>query len=1053
MASGRFVHLHTHSHYSLRDGVPSVEALATQAARLGFDALALTDHNTLGGIPSFTKACRKNGLKPIVGCEINILPFRTRIVSVAPGRASPQIYHATLLVKSEVGFRNLIKLVNRAHRNAIDGKPFITFANMKDTGRGLIFLTGCHRGELYNLLRMARIEETEEYIGCLIHLFGRNNVFFELSMVNSERERTINGRMVQLANFLEMGIVATNDVHFLLPEDEVAYACLCGRASILEAGAAHPFGEILKPPEYTRHLATPETMREKFGSCPAAIEATHEIADMCEFSFDDFRSPPIAHLPLHNFVRGQDADSYLWDIVFEEAAHRYGSLSPKLKTRLNEEFDVIKQNGLANHLVLLYRVATFLNENGIRKILSHSKLTSGIIAYLLGLSEVDPVKYHVRFRGFTGEGEAFPVATFEIPSRCVEKTVGYITGIFNSGSICKVGRYATWQRNTLLGHIARWARLSPADTDAFTKAATSRELLDQVAYEKFITENRQQLPLTSTEFLLAVYARLYPRPKNLQPHRGALAFCAKDLEDVLPCDVNDGISISQFGETIIDDLGLHRINIQPNPMLDILDTATDWVRLQGNPKFSPETIALNDNATYQLLGQGLTDGIASFSSITIKSLLRRARPTSLMEVLKARTEAEKDRSGASHSKADIVSEIATCLEGFRCAYIKAHYQASFMTAALTHAYSRSAEADRFSTLVRHTHRLGIKLKPPSVNVSIYTFSQEGDDIRTGLMVVRLMGEKACNELITVRQGGSFNDLADLCQRTDPRLINHRLLINLIKAGALDTFGFKRSRLLRILEQTIDSYRQSGEKDEATPLLFSSPRADFPEQIPHIPEFSPETLLRLESEATGYATMRNPLEPYIDLLNSMNAIKASELSLKYLGAEKFIAGFIEQIETEGPLVAGGTAMVLDFEGFPVKVSSEVANRYSDALRTNQAVLIGGVIENDGEYPAIRATCAFGLEDLRATIPAVKKIVLDCSASPNVDKDTLKKIYRLLKQYPGESTVEMINIPKGGARLLQKINKRKILFCPPLYFDLCKLLTEKGIRTYTPRPDKP
>jgi len=185
---------------------------------------------------------------------------------------------------------------------------------------------------------------------------------------------------------------------------------------------------------------------------------------------------------------------------------------------------------------------------------------------------------------------------------------------------------------------------------------------------------------------------------------------------------------------------------------------------------------------------------------------------------------------------------------------------------------------------------------------------------------------------------------------------------------------------------------------------------------------------------------------------MGAIWVSELTLKHLGSEKFIAGFIEQIEDEGPLVSDETIMLLDLEGVMVRVSKDVAERYAKATRINIPVLIGGTIERDGEYPAIRAISVFSLEQLHKDIGAVREIVLDCTASHKCDRVVLKKIYRLLKQYPGETAVNIINVPKDSERLAHKIKKRRVIFCPPLYFSLTTLLGEAGIRIYSDNGEK-
>lgn len=1057
MENRRFVHLHTHSHFSHDDGVPSPQELAREASHLGFSALALTDHNTLAGIPSFTDACLQYGIKPIIGCEINILPFQVRVPGIGAGADTP-LHHATLIVRTNPGFFNLIKLVSRAHKNSHEGEPYVAFADLEDSAEGLIFLTGCHRGELFSLLKEARVEDTEEYLRRLIQVFGRNNVFFELTLEDSERERTINGRMVQLADFLGAGIVATNNIHYILPEDEPVYMCLCGSGAILEAGAGAPFGEILSPSRYTRHLASEEEMREKFRIHQQAIENSGAIADLCEFTLEDVRVHPVPRLPLHDFVRGQDAYSYLWDKVFEAATLRYGPISDKIKDRLNEEFDSVKRHGFAHYLVFLHYLAEYFKKNKIPFIFRHESLNSSLIAHLLSLNELDPIKYHVKFRALTIEDQNHPTAQMEIPADFMDGVVEHLREMFSASSLCEVGHFQFWQRAALLHYIAQWARLSSKDAEFFQKSTSDKKLLQKDEYKKFVAENRSSLPLGSPDFLFAVFSRLHPRPKYLQAKRCILAFCSKDLESVVPCRKIGDAFVSEFEEDLIDGLGLHTIRVLPNMTLDILKTSLDWVRKQGNPRFSLDSVDLADAPTYERLGLGFTEGIPPFESITFKSLLRKGRPASFLELVKillesgqsASAKASAEKSPIRNSQSSISSLLSLCLMGFRCAYIKTHHPVSFMTAALTHFFQRTGNMEQYISLVRQTKRLGIKILPPSISASLWDFSQEGESIRSGLMVVRQVGERASNNIIETRQSGSFESLAYVCQRTDNRLVNYRVLENLIKAGALDGFGLRRSQLLHILENTISFFKKEKEEADATLTLFGEEDINRLSEAPDIPEFSPDELMQMEREAAGYVITRYPLEPYAVLLKEMHTISREDLTARHSGMEKFIGGFIDFIEEEGPFIIGDTVMLLDFEGILVKVSRDVAERYKSALKVNLPVLIGGVVEKLGEFPALSATCAFVLEDLAEKIKSLRKVVLNCAGPPAISYDALKRIHRLVKEFPGETALEVLNVPEGGGGLARKIAKLKVLFCPPLYYELTRLLPAQSIRPYTAAP---
>ena len=1051
MPEESFVHLHTHSHLSLEDGVPSVEELVERASELGYQSLALTDHDTLAGLPSFTEACRKHHIKPICGCELSLLSYRSTLDGVGLIE-QPPIHHATLLVRNESGFRNLVRLVTRVHRNALTGPKAVSFEDMEGFCDGLLFLTGCHKGELYHLLKNARIEETEEYIHRIADLFGKDNIFFELIYNGSEREKTINGRMIQLAQFLRSGIVATNNVHYIYPEDEAVFLSLEGGETILEAGAGKSFDFLLSSHDYTRHLADTDFMRYKFKSVPESIETASLVADMCNFTLGDFRKSGCSRLPLHDFDRGRDADSYIWDYVFEEAAQRYGDLSQKINNRLNEEFDVFKQLGMENYLVFIHHIAEFMHEKGYLFLFRQQGVISSLTAYLLGLTSVDPVKHKIRFQPPATFEKGFEPALFEMTASSMDNVVEWINEFLPPNSLCRAGVYQNWTRSALIGKISKWARLDKADAGHLSQLSSGSECMTPQEYRKFITEKSGNTPVSSADFLNAVFSRLHPRPRGLTPRKGHIAFCSRDLENIIPCEPGDIAQISQFPEDMLDDFGLHRLYMMQNPMLEILNLSLSWVKGQVNPDFSLDMIPMDDPETFQLLAEGLTDGIPPLESITVKSLLRKMKPSSFMELNILIMEAgEHHGSRTGKNEESVAGRINRCLYAYQTAYIKTHFPSCFMTAALTHAFTNSPGLDRFISLLRQTKSLGISIKPPGVNESMYSFTLEADGIRTGLMVVQKMGESAFNEIMNVRKSGLFQDLTDLCGRTDSRLLNRPVLTNLIKAGALDGFSLNRKQQLELLEQVKGFSKKEGEN--SVPSFFNTGEEALLENVNDLEEFSPRELIAMEHDAAGYPVTRYPLEPYEDMLRKMNALSRSDLSDKHAGVQKFIAGFIDYVDNAGALVKGRVSLVLDFEGLLVKVPDTVAKRYSKALKINRPVLIGGEVELVGDYPALNARCIYLLDQLKDQVDLLSKISIDCAHPPALDKAGLKTVHKLLKKYKGNMEVEALNVPEGGGSLAKRIGKLKIFFSPPLYFELRELTPPNSIKVWTnsPRPD--
>lgn len=1039
MALQQFVHCHVHSHFSLSDGVPSVSALVHKAQQLGMRALALTDHNSLGGIIEFTRTARSCGLQPIIGCELDVLPFET-------SHYSGSTHHLTLLVESEKGYRNLVSLITLAHKNAGTGKPHVAFGDLARHSTGLLALTGCIRGELAHLLLGRNPEATERYLEALVHAFGKKNVYFELQETGEPQRADVNNRLIQLSHFLGIPTVATNNVHHLHPEEELCFQFL--KRTPVRPDAT--VDALYRPGKVTRHLASETEMSEKFATHPRAIQATVEIARRCGFVLEP--RPP--RFPLLDFDRGQDAESFLWDLAFREATKKYGFLSNELKDRLNEEFDYIKNNGLIHCIILLQKLTQFLREKHIIKGIGKGNIVSSVVAYVLGLTDIDPLEYHIKFQGFIVGEAPSPVLTIEVPTKHLTTITTYLQQLYPESCLAAVGKYQYWHKGTLLTELCLWANVPKHRIGGLlaSPAFQSQSSCSPGSLGDLVNQNSQGLALTTPRLLSSIIASLHPRPRALKPMTGHLVISGENLNESVPREFsNTPLGVTQMEAASLDLLGLPHLNIIARPLLDILDDTIFWIRNQENRSFSLEKIPLNDAPTFQLLSRGLTNGIPPFHSITLKSLLRVHRPRNILQLLKVKTESARNRTKTSASDHNIVHQISDCILTYWCAYLKAHYPLSFMTAILTNSHQHRK---RFTILLREARYMGIRILLPDVNLSSYTFTQEGKAIRTGMMIVHGMGEKAFREIETVRKGGAFNDLEDLCKRTDPKLLHARLIVSMIKTGVLDSFGTKRSQMLLMLPGLIQATRQKEEGEEDfTPSFFNLPGVKVQSittsdaGTSELAELPLETLIKYEIDAGGYAITYDPLSPYQDLIRRIRAISPYGITPKLEGTYQYLVGYIDHIDREGPLVGSDTALILDFEGYLVSVPPRVAKRAGRALTSTLPVLIGGRICGNKDQSMIRAHCIHTLAEVQKAAEETIKIALNLDGE-NVK--TLKMLKHLAKTYPGKTKIEVTNYSGKGKRLLHKLNNASVFFCPPLHKELKKMLPEKNILVHTLRP---
>lgn len=974
-------------------------------------SLALTDHNTLAGVVEFCDACRKYGIRPVIGCELDIAASDPKSAS------ADQRFRVVLLVESEPGYRSVISLINLAYANARRGQPFLHFEDLTLITGGLIALTGGIGSELYHLLSSGKASETESHINQLVKIFGRDNVLFEIQDFASQRQKQVNERIYRLNDFLSMRCVATNDVHYLLPSDAVCH-------EFLKQGPPPGFfgAHRANDTATTRHLATGEEMRNKFLKYSRALYATAEVADRCVFqpNFDKKR------FPIHDFVRGFDADSFLWDLTFREARGRFAELGADMKDRLNQEFDFIKTQRLSNNILLLWNIAQFCHKNRISMGVGRGNMISSLVAYILGITQINPLDYKLRFLGFGEEECGERRLVVEIPAKHTRGLQDFLKETFGADNCSGIGRYEHYDRSNMAREICAWLDLPYAKAeDVVTQVeqqaadiATTPDTVDEAA-------GGEQPEMPVDQFVGFMISRLLPRHKMLKTAEHQFAISGDNLNHLVPRVEIDGELVTQFDVEALDRLNIPRLQIDSNSLLNILDSAAAWVRAEENAAFDPDRIPLDDNDTYALLSRGLTNGIDPFHSITMKSLLRANRPRNFMALVKIKS---MERSPDKEQDSDIREHVPECLLTYRCAFIKAHYPISFFAALLTHSYRNRK---KFTVILREAKQLGLKILPPDLNHSVYEFSQQHKSIRTGLMVVSGMSEKAYGEVALVRKGGDFNDPLDLAQRTDPHLVNNRLLANLVKTGALDSFNLKRSQVLRMFDEEADNVRKSPSGTTARV------------EAPKIEELSQPEIIKHEIAAAGYCISVDQLHLYRDLIKQCRANSPYELSSKHVGKEVHLAGFLEHIEYDSPLIDEGDQVLLDLEGRVVTMPLKASRLYEHALRANAPVLVGGTVHRRKEEIYLKAITAFTLRMVQQMSQQVLQLDLDLSGE---DSRTVWLIRNLVVHYRGKGTKVLIH-NFGGAGLskwhIAKIERTPVFFSPPFYYALKKILPEDRI----------
>ncbi len=1082
-----FNHLHVHSHYSIGRALPSVESLVERAAALGMKALALTDNNSIAGMGELYQHCSEKNISPILGCEIDILPSNH-------GMYHGRTHRLVVLVENQTGYRNIVQILSRAHQRPDGVPPHVTFTDFERYSEGLIILSGSRRSELYHWLREKQPEQTKNYLTRLIQQVGKANLFFEIIEYPHPRTRKIMDQILELSNYFDIPAVATQNVHFLDPEHMMAYCALVQHPHLLAPQWPPPESELP-----TRHFTTQQEMEKRFSYHPELMEATEYIAQRCEFQFPRRRD----RVPTPVFERGQDAAAALWDRAIIGAGNRYGGVSQAVRDRISEEYsDLVNPGGngtdLAGFLLLLSEMTESLRHAGACQGVGRGKLLTSVVAYSIGLTEVDPLEHNLPYQSIRPEDALLPLVELDVSSQTMEIALRWLGEQVGKPNVVGVGHRVDWERQPLFHHLLKWANLPPAPLriysapDPIIPTVNAEEVLDEeipmwrerfptawdeevepasgaaAGHAAWVHDPRipREMNIMTPEAMAEVAYTLHPCPRGFDMLRGQYAVSKEPIDWAVPIIPSpSGNNVTQADGKVLDRLSIPRVQFGSFSTLNVLEMAQDLIRQNDNGNFSLQDIPTNDEKAFKLLGHGLTNGVAALHNITAKSLLRSEAVNSISELLNVHVMARRRRhdpppTGSVDERVKLqTSGMPATMQSYWCAYLKAHYPVSFMAAMLTHSLStrssRAGQRPRFQVLLREARRMGLTVLGPDINYSSLQFSQEHERIRTGLMVIQGLGEKIFAEIERERQAQPFSTLTDFCQRTDPRMVPQAVVVNLIKAGAFDSLDPDRPELLIEFERTLKNTRLKSttsreSKEDKQLQLFDS--AMFEEEItPPPPDEDEEDvaiprqkIIRYEQEAVGYSITFDLLDYYNSLMRTMGAVLPHEIARCRDGDEIFVAGFIDHVEYDGLLIEEDGQAIVDLEGYVVKLPAELARRTGKLQKTRSPVLVDGEVQDHlGREKFLRAKSLHLLEDVASRAAAVKEIHLDL---PEHDGRRLSALRGLLKRYKGKTIIrlaEQENTKRSWWKT-RGIDGARVFFCPPLLNRLLEILPETRIK---------
>ncbi len=623
-------HLHVHSEYSLLDGACKIDSLAALAASHDQPALGLTDHGVMNGAVELFTACRKHGIKPIIGCEVYLVDDHRRR---SPGRLDR--FHLTLLAASADGYRNLVKLCSAGFLDGFQrGKPSLDVEQLAAHGEGIIALTGCLQSRFCQHLLGGRTAEARAHADQLIEAFGQDDVYFEVQKNGLPQQEMVNEGIVRIARELGRPLVATGDVHYLRREDyhhHAALLCVQTKSTLQAPQIRFETNEF--------YLRSNEEMATAFAEWPEAVATTVEIAERCDVELELGRQL----IPRYPTPDGMSEQDYLRARVQEGLRFRYGDPPPaEALERAEYELGVIEKMGFSAYFLIVWDFVKYAKDSGIAVGPGRGSAAGSIVAYCLQITDVDPVRYDLLFERFLNpERVSMPDIDIDFSVRGRERVIRYVTDKYGKESVAQIitfgkmfPRAATRDAARVLDHEYavgdRLAKLIPEPDqgrppkfeDCLKLGQPLRAEVDKDATSKQIVEVAQGL-----EGIV----------RNSSIHAAAVVIADRPLTDIVPLQIADaGLdengertfrTVTQFTMKPVEQIGLLKMDFLGLRNLDVIEDALDIIERSTGERPDMTTVPLDDQKTYEMMARGDSIGIFQFESEGMRETLKRVKPS------------------------------------------------------------------------------------------------------------------------------------------------------------------------------------------------------------------------------------------------------------------------------------------------------------------------------------------------------------------------------------------------------------------------------------------
>lgn len=1046
-----FVHLHVHTQYSLFDGLCRIPDMVKKAKDMDMPAVAITDHGNMYGVIHLYKEAKAQGIKPILGCEV----YMTR-GSRFEQKSKERLCHLILLAKDIKGYHNLVKIVSKGF---VDGennyhRPRVDYDLLEQYHEGLIAMSACIEGHIQQDILNRNEEGALKTMERLVSIFGKDDFYLEVQNHGMPEEAIVRDTFKRWSQEYGLKLVATNDYHYLNQED----------ASAQEVKLCISTGSNLNDPTHFRftnnefYMKSGDEMTEIFPDMPEALDTTLEIADKCnvEISFNE------RYLPEFPVPQGETDVTYLRKLCDEAIPVRYGTETPEIRKRLEYELGIIERMGFCSYFLIVWDYVKFARDHDIAVGPGRGSAAGSVVAYLLGITGLDPLKYNLLFERFLNpERISMPDIDMDFCYENRSRVIDYVTRKYGKDHVAQIITFGTLAARAVLRDVGRVLDMPLSEVNRIMKMVPM-ELgitLDKAlkTSKEFYTEyetNPQVRQLVDYGKALEGLAR------HSSTHAAGVVISAAPVDDYVPLQYSkEGYLTTQYDKDLVEELGLLKMDFLGLRTLTVIGDTIKLIKQNRGIDLNIDAIPLDDQPTCKVLSDGDTAGVFQMESSGITNLVKELQPHHFEDLIPLVALYRPGPLGSgmvddfikgSHGEKEItylhpllepilkdtfgvilyqeqVMQIASAMGGFtlgqadllrramgkkkekvlreqragflegtrknniddtiankvfdlmvyfagygfnkshsaayayvayQTAYLKAHYRPELMAATMT---SMINDMSKISYYVSECRRHNVPVLSPDVNASMDMFSVQGESVRFGLSGIKNLGGDAIEEIVRNREkDGPFTSLADFCSRVNFHKVNRRAIESLIKCGAMDSFGYKRSQLMAVVDQAISMGTLNQKDNESGQMGLFEMDDDVTVELnyPDLEEYPIEMRLAMEKEYDGFYFSGHPLNKFKEVMDKLTPISVlyGEDAHRYDGKMLTVGGLItalRQVMTK----RNDQMAILTIEDYThsleIVVFPKAFEKYRDLIANDMAVAIRGRADINDENVQIMA----------------------------------------------------------------------------------------------------